>query len=115
MVIAAAEGDRPAPLAAGADAEDGRAPTFLLRDAKPLAAAEKSRRPVVAGRRSGRSPHPRPQITPSRTRRAGRADSARRGHGDHARYETRVLRWHRAIASLPRFPRRFTPRRVVQR
>src|SRR5439155_2667662 len=60
MTIERPRGDRPAPLAAGAHAEDGRAAAFLFRDAKPLAATEKSRRPAVAGRRSGRSPYPRP-------------------------------------------------------
>src|SRR4051794_5369687 len=73
MVIPGPRADRPAPLAAGAHAEDGRAPAFLLRDAKALAAAEKSRRPAVAGMRSGAA-HPR-QIAPSRTRRVGRAES----------------------------------------
>jgi hypothetical protein len=52
-------------------AEDGRAATFLLRDAKPLAAAEKSRRPSVAGRRSGRSPYPSVRSGHRRTQRVG--------------------------------------------
>lgn len=41
-------------------------PGFLLRDAKPSAAAEKTRRPAVAGSRSGRKPAPLGQITPSK-------------------------------------------------
>src|SRR4051794_2902712 len=52
-------------------AEDGRAATFLLRDAKPLAAAEKSRRPAVAGRRSGHSPYPSARSGHRRTQRVG--------------------------------------------
>jgi hypothetical protein len=71
MTIERPEGDRPAPLAAGAHAEDGRAATFLFRAAKPLAAAEKSRRPAVAGRRSGRSPYPSARSRHRRTRRVG--------------------------------------------
>lgn len=87
-------GDRPAPLAAGAHAEDGRAATFLFRDAKPLAAADKSRRPAVAGRRSGRSPYPSARSGHQRTRRVGLVETEGRRQGGFTRHTTKALRWH---------------------
>jgi hypothetical protein len=73
MAILGPRDDRPAP--AGPQRSEGcRKPTFLLRDAKPLAAAEKSRLPAL--RESiGAQPASLGHFRPSRGRTGGGQDS----------------------------------------
>src|SRR3981081_54212 len=95
MTIARPRGDRHAPLADGAHAEDGRAATFLFRDTKQLAAAEKTRRTAVAGRGSGPSPYPSARSGHQRTRRVALVETEGRRQGGPTRHTTKAQHWHR--------------------